>query len=34
MRDVHVMEIMSRMIENTSYSRLMCRYYILKQSLK
>lgn len=34
MRDVHVMEIMSRMIANAGYSKLVCRYYIFKQSLK
>lgn len=34
MRDIHVMEILSKMMDNTNYSKLMCRYYMLKQSLK
>lgn len=34
MRDIHVMEIMSRMINDINYSKVMCRYYTLKERIK
>ena len=34
MRDIHVMEILSKMMENANYSKLMCRYYMFKETFK
>ena len=34
MRDIHVMEIINRMINNVNYSKVVCRYFILKDNIK
>lgn len=34
MRDIHVIEIINRMINNVNYSKVVSRYYIMEEKLK
>ena len=34
MRDIHVVEIINRMLDNINYSKVICRHHVLKERLK